>query len=98
MSWSTIRKATDEDRERLQAAAHRFIQRHAEEFPYVDCDDPDVSENYARALEDELESSGYEREERGRRLRPLWRRCVRRALRSPDAEGIAYGYVGQSVS
>lgn len=97
MAWSTIRKATDEDFERLQDAARRFIERHAEDFPYLDCEDPDVAENCARALENELGSDAYEREERGRRLRPLWRRCIRRALRCSGAEGIAYGYVGREV-
>ena len=28
MAWSIIRQATDEDRERLDAAARRFVERH----------------------------------------------------------------------
>jgi hypothetical protein len=100
MAWSTIRKATEEDWERLSAAARTFIERHLDEFPYLKLDDPEVQRDYVFALEGELDyrsSDAYDHEMKCRRLGRLWRRCVRRALRDGNAEGIAYGYVGQSV-
>ena len=84
MSWSTIRKATEEDRERLNRAAMRFCERH--DCPYVY---GSPVENVEAAIANDFYDGVY--------LRKLWRACVRRALRSNDAEGIEYGYVGFHV-
>jgi len=84
MNWATIRKATDEDWTRLNAAALRFASRHGARY------------NAGHPVEDvemTIASDFYN----GPYLHQLWRRCVKRALRSKDAEGIRYGYVGFSV-
>lgn len=84
MSWSVIRQATDTDRHKLQEAATAFCERHG---IVVDGGDP-VFE-----IECMLNSST----DRAKKLAPLWRRIVRRALDSKNAEGIAYGCVGFHV-
>ncbi|MDD5277870.1 MAG: hypothetical protein PHR16_17575 [Methylovulum sp.] len=89
MPWGTIRRATEEDDRNLRAAAEKFIERHGIEC-WVIGDDP------ADGLTAFLEMSGgsYEQECLQRRLRPLWKRIIRRVLGSQNADGIAYGYVG----
>jgi hypothetical protein len=93
MAWRVIRKATEEDYERLGSAAERFAVRHGIRLPY------DCTRRWAGwEVGMELTPSRYEvpTEER-RRLRQLWRRVVRRALHSRTAEGIAYDTVGYST-
>ncbi len=92
MAWGTIRRATDKDTEALRIAAERFCKRHGIEThdgfgpeSAIDC-----------ALCPGYGASDYEHDQ-VKRLRPLWARIVRRALNSPNAEGIAYGYVGYHV-
>jgi len=82
MAWSVIREATNEDRERMAAARARFMERHGlDEIGF-----------------DMLEDGGYGESqvecEKRKYLRKLWRACMRRALREPSADGIAYGHVG----
>ncbi len=91
MSWSTIRRANDSDTAAVKAAAERFCRRHSI--------DTDGGQGAEFALDCVLNPARGDtaREERARHLRPLWRRIVRRVLGSPDAEGVAYGYVGYSV-
>lgn len=89
MAWSTIRKATTEDRERLNAAAERFIARHGLE-QYTNQFDG-MSPWWA------VDFMLHQTEAVGRDtpyVRRLWRKALRRALRSPDADGIAYDYIG----
>jgi len=89
MAWSTIRRATDADNERLDTAARRFCVRHG-----ID----EHGERRPLDIEMELE---YDRRDGHRRyparLLSQWRRIVRRILDSPNAEGVAYGYVGFNV-
>jgi len=83
MAWVCYRQATSEDRDRLQAAARRFIYRHSLRISTED----DTGDSLALSID--LYVGGYERR--------LWLRCARRALRHPQAEGIAWGHVGRSV-
>jgi hypothetical protein len=87
MSWSTIRKATDDDKQRLNDAEVAFCVRHGINYAdigawlAIDC-----------VLNPGSCCSSYDLR-RARQLAPLWRRIVHRALRC-RADGIAYGYVG----
>jgi len=94
MAWSTIRKATDEDYEKLQQRAEAFIKRHGLDIDWYALE----GQSKASALEDILSydvQHGIESE--ARYLPGLWKRIVKRALGHPWAEGIAYGYVGFSA-
>lgn len=91
MAWSTIRKATDTDIDRLQSAAVRFCRRH--EIPFQN---PQQATSEIDCLLSLGPECGHEIEYKAKRLRPLWRRIVRRTLGN-GADGIAYGYVGFSV-
>lgn len=97
MAWNTIRKATDEDSARLMAAAQRFMATH---FPSVDTDDvADTGEMMAMVVEAEIDAAAsIDPHGNHARLRNLWRAAVRRALREPACEGIAYGYVGRHAA
>lgn len=96
MSWSTIRKATEEDVAKLNARAGNFIARHdlatAIELPGF----PD--KDFVWALEDwlawNLNEANNPYPDHARYLRKLWRQVVKRALGHHWAEGIAFGYVG----
>lgn len=87
MAWATIRRANDEDITVLRERAAAFCARHNIET----YDDPlcaidyAVSEHHGESLLDEMD---------WKRLNRLWQAVVRRALKHPAAEGIAYGYVG----
>lgn len=92
MTWSTIRRATTDDIEALESAAQRFCDRHE-----IDTDGFDSA---LSALDCETSSAGgcsLEIQERATHLQQLWVRIVRRTLDSPNAESIAYGYVGYHV-
>lgn len=93
MAWSVIREATQEDRARLLAAGERFCQHHGLEV------DRQWQTPTDRA---EAEASHYPGESQERKwlvqhLKPLWRAAVQRALREPNATGIAWGTVGFHV-
>ena len=83
MSWACLRKATEEDHNRLQTTAERFAARH----------DMWIFADIVGALEVSLNIAEYRPE-----LKRLWLACVRRALRDKRAEGIAYGYVGRNIT
>lgn len=92
MPWNIIRTATAEDRERLNASARRFADRHG-----IDIGDDTGHE--ATWLESHIEDNARQAEPTHERpdalyLRRLWRACVRRALRHRWAEGIVRGCVG----
>lgn len=96
MAWSTIRKATEEDHQRLEKAALRFIRNHGNNSDYV--------ENYSQALmavdditQRHYDEWRYENKSEANRLRRLWKSAAARALRHPDAEGIAWDTVGFHV-
>lgn len=89
MSWSTIRRSTDEDAARLQRVHSRFQQRWG------------ITEDALDYAIHGLGADGIVVNERGERydaryLARLLRRNIKRAL-GGDAEGIAYGYVGFHV-
>lgn len=88
MAWSAIRKATDTDSERLEAAAQRFADRHGIDV----LDDAGALFAVEMALTPGTGCS-QDDEDRARYLMRLWRPIVRRAL-GCNADGIAYGYVG----
>lgn len=87
MAWSIIRKATQEDMDKLENRAEAFCKRHSIERE-------DEWETWQDAAEGELdyfESAGFEC---AGHMRRLWKRIVGRALGNPAAEGVAYGHVG----
>jgi len=83
MAWSVIRKATQEDTEKLEARAKAFAQRHGIE----------VDEEFLTAVE----SVEYAIDDDRGELKGAWKKVNQRALGSKDAEGIAYGHVGFTV-
>lgn len=87
MSWSVIRKATEEDVARLNAAAERFAERHNLRCGYLG--EPVTAMDIRDALNPSEPGNRY--------LLNLWKACIRRALRHKWAEGIAYGCVGFHV-
>jgi hypothetical protein len=99
-AWSVIRKATEDDKYRLEKSARRFVMRH-EGFHFglkmAMAMKPPDDRPWTFCVEHCLEESETDSHEEYIRLNMLWRRCVRRALRHPDAEGIEYGYVGFSA-
>ena len=105
MGWATIRRATDEDRERLQQAARRFIKRHElhrqVESDALSTDGPIAVVEFVvdRARKEGLfpKDIGVPMMPDGGYLERLWRRIVRRALRCPGADGIAWDHVGYHV-
>jgi hypothetical protein len=90
MAWSTIRKATNEDCEKLETRAEAFAKRHGIERGEIVTAVTSVENHIAWA------SENYEPE--GPYLNKLWRAVVKRALDHPWAEGIAWGYVGFYVA
>jgi len=98
MAWATIRQATSEDTARLNAAASRFIVRYGVDTPHPD----DRYQPEPHMLVDEFVDAYCEPDSvdrpYGLYLRRLWRKAVRRALRHPTTDGIAWGYVGYQSS
>ena len=90
MAWSTIRKATDDDKIRLYEAAERFCRRHN-----IDDGDASALDAVEFAVTD-CAGTASEFSDRAKRLRPLWRKAVHRTLQC-KADGIAHGYVGFHV-
>lgn len=85
-AWATIRKATNDDDQKLSAAAVRFIARHG----LTQLDDQRPVQAVECGIDQDAESYPGEFS----RLRKLWRAVIKRALGHTWAEGIAYGYVG----
>lgn len=88
MAWGTIRKPTDQDEQRLDAARERFIARHgAAPENLIYGRDGDWIDGWRRPLDrDEIV-----------RYRKLWHAAAHRALRHKWATGIAHGYVGYNA-
>lgn len=85
MGIQTIRKATSEDYERLNAAAERFAERH--NIQLYDYNLPAYAQiEYDIEARDEYNG--------GPRLRRLWLGVFRRAVRHSSANAIGYGYIG----
>lgn len=96
MAWGTIRKATSEDFEALDKAARRFADRHDIEIDLAGTTES-IYKQVDRRVENEL---GMHRDPNDQDhidalyLSRLWKRCVRRALHEPNADGISWDYVG----
>ncbi len=98
MSWSVIRKATEEDTEALEKAARRFCDRHEIDYNAVLLG----FGNFVSVVEDHISylmspGIGDVEQEAGVYLNRLWLACVARALKTPGAEGIAWHTVGYST-
>ena len=93
MPLSIIRKFTAEDRERLNASAWRFADRHG-----ITLDIEDLGP--AEALDQHLWFYDTGTQQLIKELKRLWQACRCRALREKVDVSIAvgYGYVGYSVS
>ncbi len=89
MAWSCHREFTEEDVERLQITARRFVAKY--NIPERDC--LDYGEPLWRGLDYLLDWERDKYED----LRRLWLGCLRRALRDKSATGVAYGYVGSNT-
>ena len=87
MAWSTLRRATDADMKAVRASAIAFCERHG--IDYGDLE-PEIAVDFYITAGNSCD------EVRANRLRPLWRRILKRITGSPD--GIAYGYVGSPIS
>jgi len=94
MSWSIIRKATEEDVAKLETRSKAFAERH--NLPVEADEDTDWYDTVFWHLEYEIENNpcGFYRP---RYMMRLFNRVTERAL-EPGAEGIAHGYVGYHVS
>ncbi len=99
MAWSTIREATQEDLDALNKAARRFAARHdLQDMDFVkpsqwyDTVDNAVEGEVSRHRDPNDIDHWY-----AMRLKTLWTRVVRRVLKHPTADGVAYGYVGWHV-
>lgn len=88
MAWNAIRKATEEDYEKLDQRAKAFYVRHDLQCVYPMPSESVTAQEMWVIVED-IAEQWYTR-----RLLCLWRRIVQRALKHKAAEGIAYGYVG----
>lgn len=91
-TWSVIRKATQEDKDKLEKRAIKFAKRHDIEIPDRAVRTVNVVELY---IDDEIDfdpGTHY-----GQYLNSLWLAVVRRALGSNLAEGIAWDTVGFTV-
>lgn len=92
MAWSITRKATDEDREKLEARAKAFVKRHnLSDDIYLDSWVEQVQGSISWLLQgdgDELDNLD------GKRLERLWKRIANRAI---GDDGIAHGYVGHDA-
>jgi hypothetical protein len=98
---------TDEDTDRINAAATRFCHRHADELAILAAGVTTWRELHEIDGENALQALGYaldhEQGESGRGadlrryLNPLWLRAFRRAVRDNSADSTAYGYLGVSV-
>ena len=87
MTIVTIRRAMADDYDRLEAAAERFAKRHKiTRLDYHGSWEDTVEQHI-----DYLDFCGCW--EDAAYLRRLWRAVIRRALREPNAHGIAYGHV-----
>ena len=95
VGWSVIRTATEEDRRRLQHAAYRFCRRHHFDAYALDgIGRTHGMPDFADRVDEEITLlMGHDQPPHvrayGKRMRRLWRDCVRRALHEPRADGIA---------
>lgn len=86
MAWLVFSKASADDVARLAHTASRFAAKLA--IPTTEATPIATVETYL------IQRINADPEE-GRRLRRIWRKRVRRALRHAGAEGIAHGYIGR---
>jgi len=98
MGFIAVRPATDDDKQRMDDAAQRFLARHPEigrVFAPADWGATRAITNYVGAL-GAPGASGTDAAN-ARRIGQLWQRVARRALREPHADGIAWDSVGYWV-
>ena len=95
MAMGTIRPMTDEDQERIAAAARRFIERHGISVHVM-------ADSVETATLQELEGAidfwaqNQDASERGYYKR-LWLAAFRRAVREPRADTYGWGYIGYHI-
>ena len=96
MALSVIRSFTAEDRERLDASALRFADRHSLTLDPDNASDMGPAEALCQHLSWDQGGPSCNRRE----LRRLWQACRCRALKVKVDASIStgYGYVGYSVS
>ena len=101
MAWEPIRKATEEDRYRLEKAAEQFIMRHEIEMGECPSNGYELVADEIDTHLDAVISGAYAARmltpKRAKQLQKMWRRIAHRALKEFDAEGIRDGMVGYSV-
>ena len=92
MPLSTIRQMTDEDQERMEAAAARFCERHnIRRYP-----EDSALQTVEYATTERPGESDLEAIQRKRLVR-LWLAAFRSAVRSKTADSYGYGYIGYNV-
>jgi|WetSurMetagenome_2_1015567.scaffolds.fasta_scaffold1358626_1 hypothetical protein len=102
-AWGVIRNVRDEDYEALDKSARRFAARHnltqkiEQEMKFQKSIGYNLSwygsvDNYIETYININE--GGCRHADAHYLAMLWKRCIRRALGEPSADGIAYDTVG----
>lgn len=98
MAWATIRRATADDVAKLNEKAAEFAKRHdLPSWRFTDGERQITDLDVMLDL-DYCASQDYQIDRaKKRRLRAQWMRIVRRALGSPNADGIAHGCVGYSA-
>jgi len=100
MPWQTIRRANRDDIEKLEAAAQRFIERHRSQLRNLGFHHDEETASAAYDLDlivlPEPDDPQWIRGTRTH-IRKLWKAITRRTLDAPDADGIAYGFVGYHV-
>lgn len=91
MAISTIRKYTNEDNSRLNAAARRFISRHRLDS-HLESGEWEELDSLLSYAHKDLRHAAYG-------LLLPWKRIMCRALREPYSRDIVvgYGYVGHYV-
>jgi len=94
MGWMTIRRATNEDVEALNKAAEKFVEKHGLTDSRLWSKD-DLADGYYIAVENFFDFDNRPGGDNAwARERKLWKAQVKRTLKEPTAQGIAYGYVG----
>ena len=108
MAMGTIRRATDEDAERVFAAAERLLRRHAVKLiaGNLSYENPGWliglrGQEAYNAVEEIVGARGDDNtlQQMNRTyLRGLWMAAFRRALREPGADTWGWGYIGYHVA
>jgi len=95
-AWGVIRNVTDQDYEKLEKSARRFADRHEIKYDLKDSIYLQVCDYVNMNLYSHSNPNDFEYSET-KKLDLLWKRCQRRALGEPNADGIGYGVIGYEV-